>query len=138
MRIGHSSQKRARTELAPEQVTFFNAMKKQQHVLFFGNSLLIAGVAAELSVLPEFIVTRIDPLHRDVVEYLRVMTPDVLILDLATACGDTLIACLTACPETLLIGLDVRSNQGIIFSSLALPLATVRDLAGVIRQRVQV
>lgn len=104
-----------------------------QTVLIYGNSLFVAGVAAELGAMPDLLIERIDPAGLRTFEQLHSTCPTVLILDLATTHADLVLTCLMECPALVLIGLDLKASRVVVMSSQFFPVTTVPDLTRLIR-----
>jgi len=104
-----------------------------QTVLIYGNSLFVAGVAAELGTMPDLLIERIDPAGLRTFEQLHSTCPTVLILDLATTHADLVLTCLMECSALVLIGLDLKASRVVVLSSRFFPVTTVPDLTRLIR-----
>ncbi len=104
-----------------------------QTVLIYGNSLFVAGVAAELGTMPDLLIERINPAGLRTFAQLRSTCPTVLILDLATTHADLVLTCLMECPTLVLIGLDLQDSRVVVLSSQFFPVTTVQDLTRLIR-----
>lgn len=109
-------------------------MGSAQTILIYGNSLFVAGVAAELGTMPNLSIERIDTADLKMVPQLYATCPTLLIVDLATTSADIVLTCLIECPTLVLIGLDLKGSRVVILSSKSFPVTTVQELTSVIQQ----
>lgn len=108
-------------------------MAHSQTVLIYGNSLFVAGVAAELGAVPGLLIERIDTAGLKTTEQLRTTYPTILIIDLATTHADVVLHCLIDCPALVLVGLDLRNSRVMVLTSQFFPMTTLQELTHVIR-----
>jgi hypothetical protein len=107
----------------------------QRLVVLFGDSLLMDGVEASLSVMPELGVMRIHTTVQDVRECLMSLRPDLVIFDWETPQANHIVSVLRDQPGVTLLGLDVASRKVIAVSSHEFTPLTADDLARVIQRQ---
>lgn len=100
-----------------------------QPVLIYGNSLFIAGVAAQLSAVPGLAVQRVATATA-----LGDRCPGVLVFDLTAVRADLVLGWLTDCAQLTLVGLDLRRSRVVVFSTGALQVASVEELGRLVRR----
>ena len=112
-------------------------MDRQHKVLFYGNSLLLAGVQATLKGFPDFeIIVSDQPATQ---AELLVLNPAVVIFDMLALESEFLLAQMQSLPGLLLIGVDPESHEVLLTGQAACSISLeqitqiVRDL---IRPRV--
>jgi hypothetical protein len=110
-----------------------SSMNTRQAVLIYGNSLFIAGVAAQLDTVPDLLIERIDTSGLRTSEWLRPGCPQILIIDLATTQADFVLHCLMDCPDLILVGLDLLNSRVILLNSQFFPVTTLQDLTEVLQ-----
>jgi hypothetical protein len=110
-----------------------HSMNTRQAVLIYGNSLFIAGVAAQLDAVPDLLIERIDTSGLQTSEDLRPGCPQVLIIDLATTHADFVLHCLMDCPNLMLVGLDLQNSRVVLLNSQFFPVTTLHDLTQVLQ-----
>ena len=109
-------------------------MDSRHKVLFYGNSLLLAGVQATFRGYPGFETIALDPPTAQT--ELLVLKPTVVVFDLGTLESEFLLAQMQELPGLLLIGVDPESHEvlltGQAVCSISLEQITqiVRDLIG--------
>ena len=100
-------------------------------VLLYGQSLLLAGVAAGLAELPGFQVERVST-WADADRMLAEQMPDVLIFELKGICESHVLALLLENPHPTMVGLDTERNQAVLLSgrvAQSLTLDQIRHIA---------
>ncbi len=108
-------------------------MAYSQTVLIYGNSLFVAGVAAELGSVPGLAIERVDTAGLQTHEHLHTACPTILIVDLATTLADMVLHCLLDCPTVVLVGLDLKHSRVIVLNSQFFPVTTLQELTHVIQ-----
>jgi hypothetical protein len=102
-------------------------------VLIYGNSLFVAGVAAELDAVPGLIIKRVDTSGLRSVEQMQTGCPATLIVDLATIPGNLVLHCLLQCPTLVIVGLDLKNSRVIVLNSQFFPVTTLQELTCVLQ-----
>lgn len=115
-------------------LTLPSLMDNQHKVLFYGNSLVLAGVQATFEGYPGFKTMALD---RPTTEAeLLVLNPSVVVFDMGAAESEFLLAPMQELPGLLLIGVDPESHevlltgQAVCSISLQQLSQIVRDLSG--------
>jgi len=103
-------------------------------VVLFGNSLALSGVGASLEANPGLRIVRVDEVDASAAA-LREPEPDVVVFDLATAQPDVL-ALWRRHPQVLPIGVDLLTQQAVVFSRQSARALTTDDLLRVIETRI--
>lgn len=108
--------------------------EKQQRAILYGDSLILAGVRADLSACPGLEIILLDqPLARPA-EQICALRPDVVIFDLQAAQPDFPF-CLLQLPDLLLIGLDPETHQALVWSGRQEAAVEARDLLEIIQNK---
>jgi len=90
-------------------------MKKQRKVILYGDSLILEGIRTNLSGCPDLeVVSLAFPLLK--VQELDALTPDVVIFDLEAAHRDAVLALQRERPQVLLVGVNLATNQMLLWS----------------------
>jgi hypothetical protein len=100
----------------------------EQMVLLYGQSLLLAGVAAGLAELPGFQVERVST-WADADRMLAEQMPDVLIFELKGICEGHVLPLLLENPHPTMVGLDTECNQAVLLSGRAARSLTLDQLS---------
>ncbi len=109
-------------------------MDSQHKVLFYGNSLVLAGVQATFKGYPGFETIALD--QSTTQTELLVLNPRVVVFDMGALESEFLLAQMQELPGLLLIGVDPESHEvlltGQAVCSISLEQITqiVRDLIG--------
>jgi hypothetical protein len=109
-------------------------MDSQPKVLFYGNSLVLAGVQATFKGCAGFEVIALDKLATE--RELLAFDPSVVVFDMGALESEFLLAQMQELPGVLLIGVDPESHEvlltGPAVSSISLDQITqiVRELIG--------
>jgi hypothetical protein len=109
-------------------------MDSQHKVLFYGNSLVLAGVQATFKGYPGFETIALD--QPTTQTELLILNPRVVVFDMGALESEFLLAQMQALPGLLLIGVDPESHEllltGQAIGSISLEQITqiVRDLIG--------
>lgn len=106
---------------------------KPRTVLIYGNSLFVAGVAAELGAVPGLTIKRVDISGLTSPEQLQIGCATTLIIDLATIHSDLLLHCLLECPTMVLVGLDLKNSRVMVLNSQFFPVSTLQELTHVLQ-----
>lgn len=108
-------------------------MKAQARVIFYGNSIVLAGLRASLETNPSFqLIEHPRPLSE---QGLYELQPDVIIFDIADIQPDFHYILAQKLSGLQLIGIDPDSNQVLVWAGQQLQELSVRDLVGIIRQK---
>ena len=103
----------------------------RRRTILYGDSLILAGVRAELVRNPGLEVLVLDqPLDKPL-EALRALEPEVIIFDLGAVQPDFLLALLQK-PDLVLIGVDPETHQALVLSGQPARALTTDDLLHVI------
>ena len=109
-------------------------MDSQHKVLFYGNSLVLAGVQATLEAHPGFETIALDqPIPQP---ELLVLNPRVVVFDMGALESEYLLAQMQELPGLLLIGVDPESHEVLLSGQAACSISVeqitqiVRDLIG--------
>lgn len=108
------------------------AMDAKHTILFYGNSLAVSSVAANLTCKDYMILRQVDASVTDLARQVQSQTPDVLIFDLAAAPPNNAIGLLREYPRLLLIGVDSSTARMIVLSGRRSQALTIDDLIDVI------
>jgi hypothetical protein len=109
-------------------------MDNQHKILFYGNSLVLAGVQATFNSYPGFETIAVD--QPTTQEELLVINPTVVVFDMGDLESEFFIAKTQQLPGLLLIGVDPESHEVLLTGqatcSISLEQITqiVRDLIG--------
>lgn len=109
-------------------------MDSQHRVLFYGNSLVLAGVQATFKGYPGFETIALD--QPTTQSELLVLNPKVVVFDMGALESEFLLAHMQELPGLLLIGVDPESHdvlltgQAVCSISLEQITRIVRDLIG--------
>lgn len=106
--------------------------KTRRSVVLYGDSLILAGVRADLAGIPSLEVTVLDdPLDRPL-EELLLLNPSVIIFDLGALQRDFPLSILQK-PDLLLIGIDPETHQALVWSGRQAPAVVAGDLLEIVR-----
>lgn len=106
---------------------YVDCVAKKQRTVLYGDSLIMAGVRANLSVCPGLDLILLDqPLARPG-EQICALHPDTIIFDLGSTQPD-IFFCLLQQPSLLLIGLDPESHQALVWSGRRVCALSAQDL----------
>lgn len=107
-------------------------MAMSTEVLFYGNSLFLAGIRAELEQCGEPDLTAVDAARSPS------PTPDcrrrVILLDYAETSPDLAVNLLRQHPDAVVIGVDPSSYNVLVLSYAAAKAVSLDDLVRIIRQ----
>jgi hypothetical protein len=101
--------------------------QKQQRTVLYGNSLIMAGVRADLSACPGIELIILDHPLAQPAEQICALRPDALIFDLGAIQPDFPF-CLLQLPDLLLIGLDPETHQALVWSGRRMRAFSAQDL----------
>ena len=109
-------------------------MDSQHKVLFYGNSLVLAGVQATFEAFPGFETIALDkPIPQP---ELLVLNPRVVVFDMGASESEFLLAQMQELPGLLLIGFDPESHEVLLTGQAACSISLqqitqiVHDLIG--------
>lgn len=97
-------------------------------VALYGNSLVLAGIGAQLERRTGLQPLTIDAALPGAIERLSALRPDVVLLDLGTTQPDPVMALWKARPELLLIGVDLDADRMLILSGQPARALTAEEL----------
>ena len=100
--------------------------------MFYGQSLLLSGMAASLAECPGLEVTRATT-WAGASRLMARQHPDVLIFDLTNACESQILPLLFKHPGLVLIGMDTEFNQAVLVSvqeARSLTLQQLQEMIG--------
>jgi len=108
----------------------------QRKVILYGDSLILEGIHTNLRCCPDLeMVSLVPPLPK--AKVLHQLSPDVIIFDLEANNLEALLELLQTNPQLLLIGIDLMTNQMLLWSgehshALSLPnlVKVIQDLPG--------
>jgi hypothetical protein len=90
-------------------------MKKQRKVILYGDSLILEGIRANLGGCADLeVVSLTFPLPAE--QELDALAPDAIIFDLEAAHRDTVLALQRERPQMLLVGVNLATNQMLLWS----------------------
>jgi hypothetical protein len=103
-------------------------MNSRHKVLFYGNSLVLAGIQAGLRSYPGFEVTALDKPATDT--ELLAFDPSVVVFDLGAFESEYLLAQTQALPGLLLIGVDAECHEVLLTGQAAgsIPLDQIAQI----------
>lgn len=110
-------------------------MSKQRIVALFGDSLLMDTVEASLETHQELGVIRIHTTVTDAAERLKILCPDLVILDLSDTSAHLVMPFLKDLPGVPLLCLDVTCSRVISLSCQQYTALTSSDLAHLIKSQ---
>jgi len=90
-------------------------MKTQRKVILFGDSLILEGIRTNLNGFADMeIISLAPPLPAK--QELDALAPDVIIFDLEAAHPDAVLALQRQRPQVLLVGVDLATDQMLVWS----------------------
>ncbi|MEI7844996.1 MAG: hypothetical protein WCK35_04240 [Chloroflexota bacterium] len=104
-------------------------------LVFFGNSVFLAGIKVELQKLVALELTTVEVESPDVLDLIRSNNPRTVLFDLTMPQMGIAIALMRAQPNLQLIGLDPSSNEMLVFSGLPAQALHMSDLIDVINRK---
>ena len=110
-------------------------MKEQRLVVLFGDSLFMDTVEARLENNQELGVMRIHSTVTDVMERLKSLCPDFVIVDVNTHHSKFTLPLLQEQPGTPILCLDVTSNEVVTLSSQQHAIHTTDELVQLVREQ---
>lgn len=105
-------------------------MDSQHKVLFYGNSLVLAGVQATFKGCPGFETIAVD--QPTTQTELLVLNPNVVVFDLSAFKSEALLTQMQALPGLLLIGVDPESHE-VLLTGQAVSSITLDQLTRILR-----
>ncbi len=102
-------------------------------VVFYGSSVLLAGLEADLRSRGQLEVVAIAAEGGDEVARIGACDPDAVVFDLAATRPDFAVSLLGERPGLLLIGVDPSSDRLVVLSGRQAPAVTATDLIRAIR-----
>ncbi|HQI86304.1 MAG TPA: hypothetical protein PKV20_17150 [Anaerolineae bacterium] len=99
-----------------------------------GNSLVIAGLAANLESHPNLRLHRVNGLEPSLAQQIAVLHPDVVIFDLTADLPDNAFLLLQEQPQLLLIGIDLNRHEIIQWTGQHAPAQTAQDVMQTIQR----
>ncbi len=113
-------------------------MEKKQRVMIYGNSVILAGIKASISLDPNCEVVNYDMTSGQ--EEIYALRPDVIIFDLNAVQPDfhyklaQELSRLPGQPRLLLIGIDPETNRALVWSGWEAKALSSQELALMIHQ----
>jgi hypothetical protein len=105
-------------------------MDSQHKVLFYGNSLMLAGLKASLTVHPGLEVTALDTSATET--ELLACNPNVIIFDMGAFQSEFTLSQMQALPGLLLIGVDAESHE-VLLTGQAACLISLDQITHIVR-----
>lgn len=99
----------------------------------FGDSLILEGVRASLAACPDIEVLLLEPSLDEPLEAILAVCPAVFIFDLGVVGPDFQLSLLQQ-PGLLLVGIDPKTHQALVWSGRQAAAVVAADLIDVIRQ----
>ena len=109
-------------------------MDSQPKVLFYGNSLVLAGVQATFKSDPRVETIAVDPPTTQ--KELLVLNPTVVVFDLGASESDFLLAQMQELPGLLLIGVDAETHEVLLTGQAACSI-TPYQISQIVRNWVR-
>lgn len=109
-------------------------MEKQQRIILYGRSLILAAIGASLRLQRQFEVITLAEPYPDT-QKLEAMAPDTVVFDLKSQSPEAPFSMLATCPDLQLIGVDADRNQAMLWSRRQLYELSSKDLYDVIRSK---
>ena len=91
-------------------------MASTQSIVFYGDSMFLAGIRAELASHAEFELLVVRPGCPDAVGQISACHPVTVLFDLCSAQPDFAVGLLSRLPEVTLLGVDPSSNKVLVLS----------------------
>jgi DNA-binding NarL/FixJ family response regulator len=110
-------------------------MQKRQRVLFYGDSLVLAGVRASLETSPAIEVIALDVSHTTEQDLLA-LNPDIIIFDTHSVRPHFHYDLIQQREELQLIGIDPDNNQVLLLSGQQMRELSMQDLVEDIHKRL--
>ena len=109
-------------------------MAEQQKVILYGDTLILAGVQASLSLSPQLELIVLEELPADWVAILHELHPSAVIFDLGSMQPDFPLRILLQ-SNLLLIGIDPETHRALVWSRRQEVAAEARDLLEIIQDK---
>jgi len=109
-------------------------MDSQPKVLFYGNSLVLAGVQATFKVSAEFEVIGLDQPATE--QELLASDPSMIVFDMKALESEFLFAQMQAMPGVLLIGVDPESHE-VLLTGQAVCSISLEQLTQIARNLIE-
>jgi hypothetical protein len=106
----------------------------EHRVALLGSSIALDCIGAALGNVKELALLRVERLPMDGLPWLKAFMPEAVIFDMGARRVDYLFDLLLQ-PGLLLVGLNARTHQMLLFSGQAARLATVEDLLAILTAR---
>ncbi len=106
-------------------------METQQTILIYGNSLVLSGIQLSLKACPSFEVITLDLTASQA--KLLASSPDAVIFDLGAVQPDFPLAMLQH-PDLLLIGIDPKTHQALVWSGRQFSALSMQELFALIQK----
>ena len=108
-------------------------MDSQHKVLFYGNSLVVAGAQATFKAYPGFETIALD--QPTTQTELLVLNPTVVFFDMRALESDFLLAQMQELPGLLLVGVDPESHE-VLLSGQAACSITLEQITHIVRDLI--
>jgi DNA-binding NarL/FixJ family response regulator len=105
---------------------------RRVEVVFCGNSVYLAGLAAYLQAEPELCITQVESPLEEALEELKMLRPDVVIFDCGALKPSRVVDLSRNYPGSRFIGLDLINGYLKIFSGKGARIANLNDLGRII------
>jgi DNA-binding NarL/FixJ family response regulator len=97
-------------------------------VVIYGDSVVLAGIAAALAQRPDLQVVMLGPETTTMAQQLECVWPDVVIFDQGQTNVHSVLARLEQYRHVLAIGVEANSNQMVLWSSQSARVLSMQDL----------
>lgn len=104
-------------------------------LILYGNSVLLAGIKAELERKATLELIVVEAGNPNVTDLICAYKPLAVLFDLTTSQPGFVVSLLREQPGLLLIGVDPSSNEMLVLSSHTAQALGIQDLVNIIRQR---
>ena len=111
-------------------------MAEQKRIILYGDTLILAGVEASLSLSPNLEIIALNGSPADLAETLNELHAFAVIFDLGSVQPDFTLAILQQ-SDLLLIGIDPDSHQAQVWTKRQMHELSVPDLVGLINSKSQ-
>ncbi len=111
------------------------SMAEQQKIILYGDTLILAGVQASLSLSPNVEIFVLSGTPADLAESLSELHPSAVIFDLEAHPTDFPPSLLQQ-PGLVLIGINTETHQAVLWAGQQIQELSVPDLIGIIQQKM--
>ncbi len=110
-------------------------MAENARLIIFGNSILLAGIKAQLEHASALELITMEATPTDIAVWSRACQPQAVLFDLTMGYPDFAVALLHDLPGLLLIGVDANSNELLVLSSQQEQAVAAADILDVIQRK---